>query len=76
MADVYVYFAKLPSSVKEMVTPCADGCFTIYINDQLTYEQRILAYGHALYHIECDDFEGFDVQEIESKAHYVERLGT
>jgi hypothetical protein len=73
MADVFVYFAKLPSCVKEVVTPCADGCFTIYINDQLTFEGRMLAYGHAVHHIKNNDFNGFDVQEIESKAHYIER---
>ena len=73
MAEVFVYFAKLPLCVKEVVTPCADGCFTIYINDQLTFEERMLAYGHAVHHIENNDFDGFDVQEIESKAHYIER---
>ncbi len=73
MTDVFVYFTKLPTCVREVVTPCADGCFTVYINDQLTYEQRILAYGHATQHIELNDFEGYDVQEIESRAHYIEK---
>lgn len=69
MVEVYTYLAPLPDGVNEAVTPCADGCFTIYINDKLTWEQRLLAYGHALHHIEAGDFDRADVQEIETRAH-------
>lgn len=69
MAEVYVYFVPLPDGVKEAVTPCADGAYTIYISNKLTYEARMLAYGHALHHIECGDFEKSDVQAIEAEAH-------
>lgn len=69
MAEVHTYLAPLPDGVNEAVTPCADGCYTIYINNKLTWEQRLLAYGHALHHIEMGDFDGDDVQEIETRAH-------
>ncbi len=68
MCEVYVYFASLPDGIKEVVTPCMDG-YTIYISDKLTYEQRMLAYGHALHHIQNGDFEKDDVQAIETQAH-------
>jgi hypothetical protein len=68
MCEVYVYFASLPDGIKEVVTPCMDG-YTIYISDKLTYEQRMLAYGHAVHHIENNDFDKDNVQAIEAQAH-------
>ena len=64
MADIFVYIVPLPPGVNEMVTPCLDG-FTIYINETLSPEQREKAYLHALDHIRKNDFQKFDVQEIE-----------
>jgi hypothetical protein len=52
-----------------MVCPCADGNYTIYINDRLDHEHRQQAYRHALRHIEQNDFEKENVQEIEEEAH-------
>lgn len=69
MADVYVYVVRLPGNIREMVVPCADDAYTIYISDRLDDEQRKEAYQHALLHIRNNDFEKFDVQEIEAEAH-------
>lgn len=68
MAEVYVYIVDLPDRVDEMVTPCIDG-YTVYLNARLTYAGRVRAYHHAIRHIERNDFEGFDIQEIEMEAH-------
>ena len=69
MADVYTYLVPLPSGVKEMVTPCADGNYTVYINDGISSDERLAAYDHAMKHINGEDFEKIDVQAIESESH-------
>lgn len=68
MAEVYVYIVDLPDRVDEMVTPCIDG-YTVYLNARLTYAGRVRAYHHALRHIERNDFERANVQEIETETH-------
>lgn len=68
MENVFVYYADLPPKINEMVAPCADG-FTVYIDEKLSPAGRQAAYLHALQHIKKMDFEGSDVQKIESDAH-------
>ena len=53
-----------------MVVPCCDG-YSIYISERLDHAQRLNAIGHALLHIERQDFgkDDADIQEIESSAH-------
>lgn len=68
MAEVYVYIVDLPDRVDEMVTPCIDG-YTVYLNARLTYAGRVRAYHHAMRHIERNDFERANVQEIETETH-------
>ena len=68
MDDVFVYIVDLPDGVNEMVTPCLAG-YTVYINDKLSPEGRHEAYRHALYHINNNDFEKEDVNQIELEAH-------
>jgi len=67
--EVYVYLTDLPEGIHEAVTPCLGG-FTVYIDNRLTYEDRIKAYKHAMYHILNDDFDRDDVQQIEAEAHH------
>jgi hypothetical protein len=71
MDDIFVYFVPLPNKVHEAVTPCFGG-YTIYINNKLDEESSIKAYNHALKHINNNDFEKNDVQQIEREAHYEE----
>lgn len=66
--EIYVYLVNLPPGINEAVMPCAGG-YTVYINSALTFEGRVNAYKHALWHINNRDFEKFDVQEIECDAH-------
>ena len=68
MVDVFVYIVDLPDRVDEMVTPCLDG-YTVYLNARLTYAGRVRAYHHAMRHIERNDFERANVQEIETETH-------
>lgn len=66
--NIFVYQVKLPCNVREAVVPCVAG-YTIYINQNLTYEQRRKAFAHALFHIREHDFDKEDVQQIETRAH-------
>lgn len=68
MDDVFVYFVSLPPGINEMVVPCADG-FSVYIDVNLDKAHRINAYQHAMRHINNNDFEKEDVQQIEAVAH-------
>lgn len=66
--EIYTYCTELPSGVAEMVTPCFGG-YTVYIDSTLTFEERMRAFRHALHHIEHEDFDKDDVQQIEAVAH-------
>lgn len=66
--EIHTYIVPLPSGIKESIEPCADG-YTIYLNDKLSHEQLLRSYQHAVRHIDRDDWNGEDVQEIEMMAH-------
>lgn len=68
MDDIFVYFVKLPEDIDEVVMPCVGG-YTIYIDPSLSYHQQIKAYNHALWHIQNNDWEKDDLQQIETEAH-------
>lgn len=68
MADIFTYVVDLPSRITEAVTPCLDG-YTVYINRNLDRKHQQKAFMHAIAHIINDDFEKYDVQQIESEAH-------
>lgn len=68
MADTYVYLIDMPPKISELVTPCECG-YTIYINAKLSYADRVKAYLHALNHIDRDDWNRDDVQQIEWESH-------
>lgn len=65
---IFVYLLKMPYSVREMVTVCTDG-YVIYINSEQSADCQIASLKHALWHIRNNDFEKFDVGEIENEAH-------
>lgn len=69
MVDVYTYLIDMPKSINELVTPCDNDAYTIYINSRLCDQRRREAYKHAIKHIINDDFTRSDVQEIETDAH-------
>lgn len=57
------------TKTKELVTENSDGSYSIFINARLSYESQLKAYEHALTHINNNDFENTDVQQIEIIAH-------
>lgn len=69
--EIYVYYAALPCGVDEMVCPCLGG-YTVYIDKNLSSEQMVNAYRHALWHIKNHDFTKSDTQKIEYDAHVKE----
>ena len=69
-ADVFVEiidFGDVKGS--EMVTPNSDGSYTILINSRISFEAQQKAVLHAIGHIERNDFEKDNVQQIEAIAH-------
>lgn len=56
-------------TVNEVVTENEDCTYTIFINHNLCYAKRLKAIQHALEHIDENDFERDDVQEIEYERH-------
>ena len=68
MKDVNVVLEDFPTKTAETVTENADGTYTIFINSRLSYERQLVAYEHAMKHIEKDDFSKYDVQKIESNV--------
>ena len=66
--DVFVYFNPLPDGVNEMIAPC-DGGYTVLIDPRQSHDGVERSYRHALKHINNDDFEREEVQQIEADAH-------
>lgn len=69
--DVNVVLLDLPTKEKEAVTKNEDGSFTIIINSKLSYKGQLLAYKHAMKHIQDNDFQKYNVQAIEASAHSI-----
>ena len=72
MDDTFVYCVPLPTGINEIVTPCADCGYTVYINKNLSDQKKKESYEHALRHIKNGDFDVDvlkDVNEIELDAH-------
>lgn len=69
MDDIFVYLTDLPDGIREMVVPCGDGNYTVYLSAKMDDAHRIKAYQHALDHIHNHDFQKTDVQQIEAAAH-------
>lgn len=61
---------RVPLNVNEVVLRNAeDDGHTIYINEDLTDEEARKAFDHAVGHIQRNDFDKADVQQIETAAH-------
>ena len=68
--NIYVYAYPLPGILRESVTyNVAEDTYTILISSNLSREQQLEAYDHAMRHITNGDFEKKSVQEIEAEAH-------
>ena len=62
--------------VKEAVVTNEDGSYTIFINDHLHPEEKRKATAHALDHIVKEDFEKYDVDEVEFNNHHIAQHDT
>lgn len=69
MDDIVVVYVDMPRKGRELVTRNIDGSHTILINSRLSSGAQAEAARHALEHIRRGDFDDFDVQEIERRAH-------
>ena len=66
---VNVCLVNFPCRGEEMVVPNEDNSYTVIINSRLSKEKQMAAYMHAMKHISGNDFEKYDVQQIEAEAH-------
>lgn len=71
--DVFVHLVNLPDGARETVCPNEDGTYTIFISNKLSKDGQLIAYQHALKHIQEEDFSQSDVQSIEKQAHQENR---
>lgn len=55
--------------VGEQITANSDGSYTIFLNARLSHERQLEAYAHALRHIQENDFEKENADQIEVEAH-------
>lgn len=66
----HVELIAFPSGkVHEAVTPNEDGSITIFLDKNTTKESQKQRFLHVIRHLEGNDFEKDDVQDIESDAH-------
>ena len=60
-----VHFLDMDTGIEEQLICNSDGSFTIIINSRLNQERQMLAYQHALLHIDNDDFNKKEADSIE-----------
>lgn len=70
MIDYQVFLVPLPGKVKEAVTPNEDGSYTIFIEETLSPPYKKKAFMHAIKHIYGNDFEKYNINEIEYRVHF------
>ena len=68
IGDVFIYFIDLKGTAKAFVMPCVEG-YTVYVDRNLPKDEQIAAALHELRHIDRNDFEKENVQEIEMECH-------
>ena len=71
---INLVYQSMPYKVKAVSTENADGGYTIFVNQNLTYEIQYQAIKHELWHIVQDDFSRDnigDVDAIEQVAHAI-----
>lgn len=69
MEKINVHLLNMDTKIPEQLVKNDDDSYTIFLNARLSQESRIKSYIHALRHIEENDFEKANVQDIELNAH-------
>lgn len=68
--DVFVEIIDLGSStIPETIVKNDDGSYTVFINARFSFEHQQESIQHALRHLEHNDFDKDNVQQIEFEAH-------
>lgn len=70
MEEINVQLLDMDTKIPEQLVKNSDNSYTIFLNSRLSKESHLKSYYHALKHINNDDFNKEDVQEIEADAHY------
>lgn len=69
MDDINVQILDMDTKVPEHLVKNNDDSYTIFLNARMSRENQIASYYHALKHIERNDYNMENVQEIEKNAH-------
>lgn len=69
MNVINVQLLNMDTKTPEHLVKNADDSYTIFLNARLSQESRVKSYYHALRHIQEQDFEKQNVQDIEIQAH-------
>lgn len=67
--DINTRLIDMDVLVGEQVIKNNDDSYTILLNARLSHERQLECYKHALLHINNDDFENDNADEIEFKTH-------
>ena len=67
--DINTRLIDMDVLVGEQVIKNNDDSYTILLNARLSHERQLECYKHALLHINNEDFEKYDSDEIEYEAH-------
>ena len=67
--DINVQILDMDTKVPEHLVKNNDDSYTIFLNARMSRENQIASYYHALKHIERNDYNMENVQEIEKNAH-------
>ena len=70
--DVNTFLLDMDVLIPEHVIANSDGSYTVLINSRLSRERQLEAFSHAMEHIERNDFEKSDADNIEFNAHDLE----
>ena len=67
--DINTKLIDMDVLVGEQIIKNNDDSYTILLNARLSHERQLECYKHALLHINNDDFENDNADEIEFKTH-------
>jgi hypothetical protein len=66
---INICFINADTAIIEQITKNADDSYTIFLNGRMSSAALQEGFEHALGHIRRNDWEKFDVQQIEYEAH-------
>ena len=67
MGEIVVRLMALPAHVRAFTMLDAQGDYNVYINEVMSYEQRLRSFAHEMRHIENGDF-GKELSAAEAPA--------